>query len=105
MTYKIENGTYARDENGRFEKIDYIDEIVQSCAMELKCLLGSIYTDKDFGIRFDSFRYFLNWNYNLYNVRQALSDISGVFVKSVICTDAVVNLLINGYERQVKIKI
>ncbi|MGN0522379.1 MAG: hypothetical protein ACI4IQ_07060 [Eubacterium sp.] len=107
MTYKIENGAYVKDIAGGFEKTDYIDEVVQACVAELKCRLSSVYTDKDFGIDYGYGSVLDGEIYNIYNVRRALAQIDGVFVKSVenSGSQALINLLINDCERQVTIKI
>ena len=65
---------------------------------------GNFYPDKDFG---SQIRLSKNINEMLSFVRSAVSNLDGVYVKSLDFDDTVlkVNVLINDEERQVKIEL
>lgn len=84
-----------------------IDNILVNCITAMKCPRGKYYPDKNFG------SHILECSKNTENqellayARQAVSDIDGVYVKSVQTSgeQAVFTLLINDRQRQVTITL
>ena len=83
---------------------EQIIDIMNACKMAIYCKKGNFYPDKDFG---SQIRLSKNINEMLSFVRSAVSNLDGVYVKSLDFDDTVisVNVLINDEERQVKIEL
>lgn len=107
MTDKIINGDYARDNNDGLQTIDYIDEVLQNVKILLTAGRGKFYPNKNFGSMLDrELRKPINETALAYS-RLAVEDMDGVFISSAqVASDSVIiDLTINGEEKQVKYKI
>ena len=83
---------------------EQIIDIMNACKMAIYCKKVNFYPDKYFG---SQIRLSKNINEILSFVRSAVSNLDGVYVKSLDFDDTVlkVNVLINDEERQVKIEL
>lgn len=104
MTPEISNGDYVKSGN-TLKEIDFIDELLQDIALNLKTARGRFYPDKNFGSDIFS----LNAKDEIYAAclaRQAVSNINGVYIKSVKIIDKnfEFTVIINNLERKVLIK-
>lgn len=81
------------------------EDILKCCLTALKCPRGKFYPDKNFGSHILSSVSNAETDKLLSYARQALSEIDGVFVKSVEINsnNAVFTIFINDVQRQVTI--
>lgn len=107
MTEKLVNGDYVKcSGKNSLEKIDFIDEIVQSVILILTAHRGKFYPDKNFGSLLSDITCAPQDEYALCCARQALDGIDGVFIKKAHTAQDkyIFDLIINNEERQVEIK-
>lgn len=81
-----------------------IYEIKEACRCAVYCAKGSFYPDKDYGSKI---REAVNEKQLLSYARQAIENISGVYLKNATLSDNIVtlDLLINDEERTVTVQL
>lgn len=106
MALKLENGDYVKNaQSGIFERVEYIDELLQSCFVALNTLRGRFYPNKSFGSRIRQGLSLPENEYAFALACQALEGLDGVIVKAarVENGNALISLIINGKEKEVNI--
>ncbi|MDE6110732.1 MAG: hypothetical protein K2F65_02325 [Eubacterium sp.] len=104
MTPEILNGDYVKSGNA-IKEIEHLDALLQDVALNIRAERGSFYPDKNFGSHIFSCKN-MDEAYPLIFARQAVSSISGVYIKSVKMNDKnfEFTVIVNNLERQVHIK-
>lgn len=104
MTPEIINGDYVKSGNS-LKEIEHIDELLQNIALNLNAQRGSFYPDKNFGSHIFAAKS-RDCNYIAALARQAVSNMDGVYIKSVKASGENYEfiVIINDLERQVLIK-
>jgi hypothetical protein len=107
MTNKIENGKYAKNSSGSLLRVDYIDELLQDVLLCLECHRGEFYPNKDYGSSIKNNLLATSQELLLSSARQALRELDGVSVKSVLINDnsAEFTVLVNNEQRQVSFEL
>ena len=107
MGYKLSNGEYIKDGEGKLVTVEYIEELVQNAALALTAKRGRFYPDKNFGSRLSGLNREPFEEYAAAFIRQALYDLDGVFVKKVIKNEENIEviLIINDEEKEVILPI
>ncbi len=105
MTPEINNGDYVKS-GKTLKEIEYIDELLQNVALNIRTEKGKFYPDKNFGSHIFSAEYKTD-KYIIGLARQAVSSLNGVYIKSVKITDKSFEftVIVNNLERQVFIKV
>lgn len=105
MTEKIENGDYVY-ENGMLQTLEHTKAVLQSLQILLQCPRGKYYPNKNFGSHIPEMKIQAPNDLVLAYARQAVSEIDGVFIKSVEIDNgqAVFDVLVNNEEGKVYIK-
>lgn len=104
MTAAIENGDYVL-QNHSLAGVAYTDALLQSVLMLLRLPRKQYYPDKNLGSYLYQLQDFSFEDQVLALARQAVADVSGVFIKSVNTKGrtATFSVLLNGEERQVSL--
>lgn len=90
--------------NREISKLVSADDIIEDCIMALTCPYSRFYPNKDFGNRIKSSN---DYKQLLASSRQAVSNIDGVFVKSLSVNDGLAEftIMVNDEARRVSIDI
>ena len=84
--------------------IEYINGLLENALLRLRAVRGRFYPDKNFG---SNVRYELPDSEILSEARLAVSELDGVYVKSIEKTDnsvLIFNLVLNDDEREVELQ-
>lgn len=104
MTPEISDGDYVK--NGKaLKQVEHMEELLQNVVLNLKAERGGFYPDKNFGSHILSSAN-KDEKYIASLARQAVSNINGVYIKSVKIENKnyKFTVIINNLERQVLIK-
>lgn len=102
-SFKLIDGEYVKDGDGRLITVEYIEALLQNVCLIIGTQRGKFYPDKNFGSRLSTDIKEPFEEYAQTYIRQAIYGLDGVFVKKVRRNGngITVILIINDEEKEV----